>query len=161
MVPLHSNFSKVEKRLLEYIVPFSSLTNGEHYFSFTLDKAFFACFEHSLVESGNIEINMVLRKNETMLTTTYEVDGFIDTQCFRCNDPVDVEVFGDFRLVFKFGHEVSDNEELIVLPPEAYQLDLAEYFYEFVHLLLPNRIVHDEGFCNEEMVEIMKKYIIE
>jgi uncharacterized metal-binding protein YceD (DUF177 family) len=104
---------------------------------------------------------MELKKSETMLVTNYTIQGTVDAQCYRCNDPLEIEVEGDFRLVFKFGNEESDNEELIVLPHEAYQLTLADYFYEFVHVLLPNRIVHEEGDCNEEMVEIMKQYLID
>jgi uncharacterized metal-binding protein YceD (DUF177 family) len=151
----------VEKRLQEYTLMFSSLKDGEHQFSFNLDKSFFDCFEHSLIESGDIQIDMELKKSETMLVTNYTIQGTVDAQCYRCNDPIQIEIEGDFRLVFKFGNEESDNEELIVLPHEAYQLTLADYFYEFVHVLLPNRIVHEEGDCNEEMVEIMKQYLID
>ena len=151
----------MEKRLREYTVVFSSLKDGDHLFSFSLDKSFFDCFEHSLIESGDIQINMDLRKSETMLITNYTVQGTVDTQCYRCNDPVQIEIDGDFRIIFKFGNEESDNEELIVLPHEAYQLELANHFYEFVHVLLPNRIVHEDGECNEDMVTIMKQYLID
>lgn len=151
----------MEKKLREYSLVFSNLKDGEHQFSFKLDKVFFDCFEHSLIESGDIQIDMDLRKSETMLTTNYSIQGAVDSTCYRCNDSLLVDLEGEFRLVFKFGHEESDNEELIVLPPEAYQLELANFFYEFVHVLLPNRIVHEDGDCNEEMAEIMKQYLID
>lgn len=150
----------MKKEFREFIVPFSSLKNGEHKFSFTLNDTFFSHFEHSLIESGEIKIDMILRKSETMLSTDYEVDGIINTTCDRCNDPIQIDISGDFKLVFKFGYEISDNEELVILPPEAYQLELAEYFYEFVNVLRPNRIVHPEGECNEEMAEVLKKYLL-
>ena len=155
-----SNFSTVKKELREFIIPFTSLKYGEHKFNFSLNDSFFSHYEHSLIDSGNIEIDMVLRKSETMLSSHYQVSGTINTTCDRCNDPVQIDIEGDFKLVFKFGHETSDNEELVILPPEAYQLELADYFYEFVNVLRPNRVVHPEGECNEEMVEVMKKYML-
>jgi uncharacterized metal-binding protein YceD (DUF177 family) len=151
----------VEKRLQEYTLVFSSLKDGDHQFSFNLDKSFFDCFEHSLIESGDIQIDMDLKKSETMLVANFTVQGTVDSLCYRCNDPLEFDIEGNFRLVFKFGLEESDNEELIVLPHEAYQLELANHFYEFVHVLLPNRIVHEEGDCNEDMVAIMKQYLID
>ncbi len=155
-----SNFSIVKKEFRDFVVPFSSLKHGEHKFSFTLNDAFFSHYEHSLIQSGDIQIEMVLRKSETMLSTDYEIDGVINTTCDRCNDPIQIDISGDFKLVFKFGHEESDNEELVILPPEAYQLEMADYFYEFVNVLKPNRVVHPEGECNEEMVEVLKKYML-
>lgn len=150
----------MKKELREFTVPFSSLSYGEHSFSFTIEDAFFSYYEHSLIESGTIQIDMILRKSETMLSTNYEVNGFINTTCDRCNDPIQIDISGDFKLVFKFGREESDNEELVILPPEAYQLELADFFYEFVNVLRPNRVVHPEGECNEEMVEVLRKYLL-
>lgn len=150
----------MKKVLREFTVPFSSLSYGEHTFSFTIEDAFFSYYEHSLIESGTIQIDMVLRKSETMLSTNYQVVGTINTTCDRCNDPIQIDISGDFKLVFKFGREESDNEELVILPPEAYQLELADFFYEFVNVLRPNRVVHPEGECNEEMVEVLRKYLL-
>ncbi len=156
-----TNFSIVKREFRDFVVPFSSLKHGEHKFSFTLNDTFFSKYEHSLIESGDIEIDMVLRKSETMLSSDYIVEGSVNTTCDRCNDPIQIAISGEFKLVFKFGHEISDNEELVILPPEAYQLEMADFFYEFVNVLRPNRVVHPDGECNEEMVELMKKYLLE
>ena len=151
----------MRKELRDFVIPFTSLKHGEHTFSFTLEDSFFSFYEHSLIESGTIQIEMILRKSETMLSTNYQVNGAVNTTCDRCNDPIQIDISGEFKLVFKFGREESDNEELVILPPEAYQLELADFFYEFVNVLRPNRVVHPEGECNEEMVEVLKKYLLE
>lgn len=95
------------------------------------------------------------------MSSDYFVKGKVNTICDRCNDPIEIEIQDEFKLVFKFGHEQSDSEELVILPPEAYQLELADYFYEFVNVLRPSRVVHPDGLCNEEMVEVLRKYILE
>lgn len=150
----------MKSSLRNYIVPFTGLKDGQHQLSFEIGKEFFESFEYSLIESGELAIEMDLDKNPNMLTTYYSIKGTVDTTCDRCNDPMTVKIKGDFKLVFKFGREESDNEELIVLPPEAFELELAPYFYEFINVSLPIKKVHPPGLCNEEMVELIGKYSI-
>jgi len=141
-----------------YIVPFTGLKDGKHLFEFEIGDSFFAGFEYTMVETGQVHVDMELDKNPNMLTTRFSLSGRVGTTCDRCNDPLEVAISGDYKLVFKFGHDVSDNEELIVLPPEAYQLELAPFLYEFITVALPARKVHPQGGCNEEMVELLSKY---
>ncbi|GAA0876916.1 hypothetical protein GCM10009118_33260 [Wandonia haliotis] len=150
----------MKSSLRNYNVQFSGLKDGLHQVSFEIGAEFFENFEYSLIESGEVLIDMELDKKPNMLTTRYKVKGVVNTTCDRCADPLELPVEGAFKLVFKFGKEQSDNEELIVLPPEAYMLEMAPYFYEFINVLLPARKVHEEGECNEEMVTLISQYSI-
>jgi uncharacterized protein len=150
----------VNSSFKEYIVPFTGLKDGKHLFEFEIGDAFFADIEYSMIESGKVHVEMELDKNPNMLTTRFNLEGTVETTCDRCNDPMEVDIQGNFRLVFKFGNELSDNEELIVLPPEAHELELAPFLYEFITISLPARKVHPEGECNEEMVELISKYSV-
>lgn len=150
----------MDKRLKESNLVFSSLKDGEHELEYTLNEAFFACFEQSTIEKGEINVIVSLNKSETMLNTNFDLSGEVTADCFRCNTAMKVEIENDFRLIFKFGNEPSDNEELIVLPPEEYQIDFSPYFYEFALLSLPKRIVHPDGECDEEMQQLMEKYMV-
>lgn len=150
----------MDKRLKKYNLVFSSLKDGEHEFEYVLDDAFFACFEQSTIEKGEITVVVNLHKSETMLSSVFALSGAVTSDCYRCNSSLKAEITNDFRLVFKFGQDVSDNEELIVLAPEEYQIDFSPYFYEFAHLSLPKRIVHPDGECDEEMQGLMEKYLV-
>ena len=150
----------MKSSLRDYNIPFTGLKDGNHQFSFEIGKAFFEKFEYSLIDSGELTIEMDLNKNPTMLTTHYSIKGRVDTTCDRCNESLNVPIKGEFKLVFKFGREESDNEELIVLPPEAYELELAPYLYEFINVSLPIKKVHPPGLCNEEMVALISKYSV-
>lgn len=146
--------------LRNYNVPFTGLKDGSHQVSFEIGREFFENFEYSLIDSGEVKIDVELDKNPNMITTRYHVKGSVETTCDRCSDVLSIDIEGDFKLVFKFGREASDNEELIVLPPEAHQLELAPFFYEFITILLPARKVHAVGECNEDMVKLLSKYTI-
>jgi uncharacterized metal-binding protein YceD (DUF177 family) len=46
-------------------------------------------------------------------------------------------------LVVKFGHEFNDeHDEILILPHEAYQVNVAQYIYELIVLSTPSKRVH-------------------
>jgi uncharacterized metal-binding protein YceD (DUF177 family) len=49
---------------------------------------------------------------------------------------------------------------LIVLDFEAYELDVKMNIYELISVSLPVRVVHEQGECNPEMLELLEKYVI-
>jgi uncharacterized metal-binding protein YceD (DUF177 family) len=63
--------------------------------------------------------------------------------------------------VFKFALEPSDDETLIVLHPDSYELDIRDNLYELITVSLPIRLVHSEGECNEEMIALLNKYTVQ
>lgn len=144
----------------EYIIPFIGLKIGFHEFEFEIRDAFFENRDYSIIHSGTVNVKLILEKKETMLIAEFEIDGVVSTNCDRCNDPVDVPVKGQFRLVFKFGTQESDDETLIVMHPDTYEIDVRENIYELITVSLPSRCVHKPGECNQEMLELLSKYTV-
>jgi uncharacterized protein len=142
------------------MIPFVGLKIGTHRYEFELDKSFFASFEASPIDDATVQCSLVLEKKETMMIATYSVSGTVDTACDRCNDPIAVPVNGEMRIIYKFGNELSEDENLIVLEPDAYELDVAPQLYELLVISLPIRILHPEGGCNEEVMELYNSLII-
>jgi uncharacterized metal-binding protein YceD (DUF177 family) len=142
----------------EYIIPFVGLKLGFHEFEYDVRDTFFEDREYSIIHSGNVNVKLVLEKKQTMLIGEFTVNGSVSTDCDRCNDPVEVPVNGQYRVVFKFDTEASDDETLIVLHPDSYEIDLFDTVYEFITVSLPSRSVHPKGECNQEMIELLAKY---
>lgn len=145
----------------EYIIPFIGLKLGFHEFEFDVRDTFFEEREYSLIHSGNVNVKLVLEKKETMLIGEFTINGSVSTNCDRCNDPVEVPVKGDYKVIFRFGLEPSDDETLVVLHPDDYEIDLYDTIYEFIIVSLPSRSVHPKGECNQEMLELLSKYSIQ
>lgn len=141
-----------------YAIPFVGLKLGMHEFEFDIDKSFFESLPYSLIEDGRLIAYLELEKKETMLIANIGIDGFIFSDCDRCGEPINQEIDGEFTIYYTFGHEESEDENLIVIAPESYQIDLTQPIYELITLSLPSRMVHDEGDCNEEMVALIAKY---
>jgi uncharacterized metal-binding protein YceD (DUF177 family) len=60
-------------------------------------------------------------------------------------------------LVYKFGDEPSFDESLVVLPKDAFQLDLFQPCFELAVISLPTRYVHSEQECNQEVIKLLQK----
>ncbi len=155
-----SNFCVVKKSTNEFIIQFVGLKLGTHRYEFNIDKSFFEGVENTLIDDANVLIELAFEKKETMMIAEFSLSGTVTTPCDRCNDPMEVRIHGDYRIVYKFGTEVSEDENLIILHPESYELDLSAPIYELLVISLPTRRIHPEGECNEEVMDLYNKYIV-
>lgn len=155
-----SNFCTVKKDSSAFVIHFVGLKLGTHEYDFEVDKTFFEDINYSLIEDGKVQAHLSLQKKETMMIGEYTINGTVFTNCDRCNDPVELPIQGTYRVVYKFGDETSDDENLIILHPEAFELDVAAQLYEFMCVSLPARILHKPGECNEEMMALYDSYIV-
>lgn len=141
-----------------FIIPFVGLKIGKHTFEFNITDAFFEQVEYSLIERGNVHVTMTLDKKESMMIGDFSIDGKVIASCDLCNDPVEVQVEGEYQLIFKFDDKPSDDETLIIVYPEEFELNLQENLLELITVSLPSRTIHPEGECDSDMLEILNEY---
>jgi len=103
-------------------------------------------------------VKLNLEKKETMLIASFEVKGVVSAPCARCNEEMDQKIKGDLTVYFVLGEEESEDENLIVIPKESYEIDVQQSMYEMIMLALPARSAHKKNECNEEMVQLIQKY---
>ena len=144
----------------DYIIPFVGLKLGGHNFDFQITDSFFDDIDYSIIHKGNVKVELLLEKKETMLIGDYKISGVVEMECSRCTDPVDVEIEGEYKLVYKFGTEPSDDESLIIVYPEEFELNIKENILELITVSLPALATHEEGDCNEEMISILSDYMM-
>ena len=132
--------------LSQYTLPFSGLSEGKHQFEFTVDDRFFAEFENSEVENGELSIRVELEKRTTYLRLTFSIKGVVSLICDRCLENFSYPIESKRELLVKFSEKpVEDEAELIYLHPSEFQVEIAQYIYEFVILSLPIRRIHPDG----------------
>ena len=141
-----------------FAIPFVGLKLGLHEFEFDIDKSFFDSLPYSLIENGRLTAYLELEKKETMLIANLGIVGFIFTNCDRCTESLSQEIDGEFTIYYTFGEEDSEDENLIVISPDSYQIDITQPLYELISLSMPSKLIHDETECNEEMVALLAKY---
>ena len=147
----------------EYIIPFVGLSNESHRFSFFIDDAFFAMFEVSEITRAGVQIELDLDKSDRMLVLNFNMSGFIGVTCSRCLDEFDLEVEAEQEFFVKFGTEYKEEDDnVLILPEGASQLDVSDLIFDYVHLMIPYRVVHPENeagetACDPEVIEQLIK----
>lgn len=141
-----------------FAISFAGLKIGKHDYAYDVDKSFFEEYEYSAIEDADLQVKVTLDKKETMLIVEFFIEGDVTTTCDRCMDPLELSLEADYKQIFKFGHEESEDETLTVLHPDEHEIDVKSFIYEFIIVSLPGKIVHPKGECNEEMMATMEKY---
>ena len=71
-------------------------------------------------------------------------------------DPLEVVVEADRELVVKFGQEyLEESDEILVVGEQDGVLDLEWLMYEDIVLSLPVQRLHEDGQCNDSMLQII------
>lgn len=145
----------------KYIIPFVGLKTGKHIFGFDLTDSFFDIFEYSVIQKGRVKVELLFEKKETMMIGDFTIQGIVETTCDRCNDIMDVEIKGEYQLIYKFDNEESGNESLIIIYPEEYEIDIKNSLLELISVSVPSLNKHSkDDECNEDMISILDEYLL-
>lgn len=142
----------------EFLIPIKGLSTGKHNYIFTLDTPFFLQFEETLVSKAALIADIVLDKQPLWIGILGTIKGEVITECDRCLDELRIPLETEVKLIVKFGRTEGEEEsdEMIILEPSEAELDLGQFFYDYVCLNLPLQKVHPKGECNSEMVKKLK-----
>ena len=110
----------------QYKLCLRTLSEGDHEYSWLLEDKYFQSFEANGIEGGEVEVHLHLHRMGSIFNLTFSYNGVVDTTC-----------------------------DILVIPELDGVLDLEWLLYEDVVLSLPMQRLHDEGDCNEEMMEII------
>ena len=153
-------------RLKDYSISFKGLKDGMHRFEYQIGASFFDLFEEPLVESGELNAVVTLNKSQKLLVVDFDIKGRVNSICDKCLGPMVIDIESSERMYFNFGLEYSEqSEEIIVLPYEEHQINVAQWIYEFIIVSLPLRHIHpdDENgnpTCDPDMLEKLDEYIV-
>jgi uncharacterized protein len=143
------------------IVPISGLKIGNYPFSFRINDTFFDEFSESRDFQGQLMVDLVLLKSETMIQANMNGRGKLYLNCARCNDSLELNQNFSFSHIFKFGSfsETHYDEDISYIPSDTYELDFSQLIYEQIMLSIPLKPLHDEGQCNKEVIKLLDSYI--
>ncbi len=148
---------KKEKKQL--IIPFAGLNEGIHQFEFEIDSTFFEQFDYSIIEKGNFKIKVKFEKKKNHFNIYLKLKGKITANCDRCLEPLTIKVKGEESLIVKFGETTyNETDEITVISPSEFELDLTSDVYQFTHMLLPTKVKHEKkNDCNPEFIKQLEK----
>jgi len=146
------------KDLKEFSIQFVGLKEGKHEFKYSIDNKFFEAFNFDEYESSSLEVSLNFVKKSTLFELVFTVEGSVEVPCDVTNELYDQEIDSELPLVVKFGPEFNDdNEEILILPHEAYEFNVAQFIYEMIVLAVPNKRVHPKVLDGTMKSEALKK----
>jgi uncharacterized metal-binding protein YceD (DUF177 family) len=146
------------KGLSEYIIRFEGLKQGTHFYEFNVENKFFEEFDCTEFKKSTFKIDLEFIKQSTIMLLKFDFKGTIAVPCDRCLDVVDITVKGEEKLIIKFGKEMyEETEEILILPVQEHEINVAKYIYEFINLNLPQKRIHSEGLCNKGVIKEFEK----
>jgi uncharacterized metal-binding protein YceD (DUF177 family) len=145
-----------------YNVVISGLPAGVHTYPFELGDAFFAGFENSEVQHGQLQAEISVEKKSDFLQLGVRITGSVTATCDRCLDDLSLPVQFQAAPVVKFtdgktAEPLPCDDDTLWATAGDNELDVAPYLYDSIILSLPLRRVHPEGQCNKEMTERLKQ----
>lgn len=142
-----------------YKIDLKNLEIGTHEFEYQLGNKYFTDIDGTEVQKGKIRVLLTLKRTPLMFDLSFKLDGLAYVPCDRCLDDVEIPIDTTAKLIIKFGREYSEeSDEVIVIPEEEGEINLAWFIYEFVALAIPMKHVHAPGKCNKSMSSKLKKH---
>jgi uncharacterized metal-binding protein YceD (DUF177 family) len=152
----------------DFKIPFVGLKLGKHEFRFTLDNSFFGSLgiepSNLLVSRGELSALVLFDKQqENIFHLDFYIDGTLVLNCERCLDDFNYSLDIHETLLVKIGEEDFDDPDILIIPKNEFQLNVAPLIYEFISLALPLIQVHPldsagNPECNNETAEVIKRF---
>ncbi len=155
------NYNQDMGKFSLYNIPLRSLPEGKHEFKYDLDESFFALIDDGTAEvkKGDLKVVIFLKKTSATFELNFDIAGSVQVPCDRCLDDISMDVDAKNKLIVKFGKEYSEeSDEIVIIPEDDGEINIAWFLYEFIVLSLPAKKIHPSGTCNKAMSSKLNKH---
>jgi uncharacterized protein len=149
-----------------FTIPVGGLKEGQNCFDFELDKGFLEQYEETEIQDAKLKAIVEAEKTSSHIDISIRITGVINIACTRCLGVFSYPVDCENRLLVKFGQNDDESDpDIIFIPKDKHELNLMQYFYEYILLALPIKRVHPddkngESTCDKEMIKKLSEYIV-
>eukprot|EP00657_Telonema_sp_P-1_P011958 TRINITY_DN784_c0_g1_i1.p1 TRINITY_DN784_c0_g1~~TRINITY_DN784_c0_g1_i1.p1 ORF type:complete len:181 (-),score=14.95 TRINITY_DN784_c0_g1_i1:5-547(-) len=96
-----------------------------------------------MISKGKLTANISLNKSETMIQTVFRIKGSIELECDRSLDLFNFPIDLERPFIYKLGNEHEElSDEVVVIPRDTQQLNVASIMFEFIGLEIPMKKLH-------------------
>lgn len=127
-------------------------------YSFQIDEFFFTAIQAPQIQRGNVAVQVDVARSSHAFTLDFQIEGEVEVECDRCLEPMLQPIQTTETLCVKLGTTFAEDDDIITIPEEEGTIDLSWYIYEFIALSLPIYHAHEDGECNEEMMQALGKH---
>lgn len=144
----------------KYRIDLKGMKENSAHYEFLLGNDFFAAIDSPELQKGKVTVELDVKKSAQAFELNFQSHGVVVVLCDRCLDEMDQEVTSTDKIFVKFGAEYADEgDNLIIVPEEDGDINVAWIMYEFIALAIPMKHVHAPGKCNKAMSGKLNKYL--
>ncbi len=144
-----------------FVIPFKGLKEENHQFEFQIKKEFFEFYQYDDVHDSDLLVQLDFNKKSTFIELSFNVTGTVQVVCDLTNEPFHQPIDANLELVIKFGEIFNDEDiDILILPHEAYEVDLSQYIYEMIVLAIPTKKIHPgvkDGTIKSEILDKLEE----
>ena len=147
----------------DFLIPLNGLPQGRSLSRTFVDRKFFESFENAEILDASLDISIETEKSGQYIGIDCRMSGNVTVACDRCLEPLVIPVDTVARLSVKFGSGTADEadmtdsgREIVRVPSDEAELDMAQVIYDYVCLSLPMRRTHPDGECNESVMKYLE-----
>ena len=150
-----------------FTIPLGGLKEGCHTFDFEISKEFFDLFEESEIKEGELVAITEVERRSSHIDLVIRISGKVRICCDRCLELFDQLLEFEDRILVKFGIVSDDSDpEIVTVPADEHELDMKQYFYEFIHLALPIKRMHPvdkkgNSTCDPAMLQKLEEHLVD
>jgi uncharacterized protein len=128
---------------LDYFsLPYAGMKDGVHGFDFSVGRDFFRKFDDLPVVNGDINVHLDVDKRAQHSILEFDITGTVATLCDRCLADINLPIRGKQTLHVKVGIG-EDDGEVVFISEDTVRMNVAQYIYEFICLVMPAIRVYD------------------
>lgn len=143
-------------------IMFVGLKMGEHIFSYKLSKEFFETKEIQEILEGEVKVNLILKKKETLLVLDFSLEGEVVVLCDLCLEEIRTKIRSKYKQIMKFSDDVIEEEGIISIPLKEHKINVEHTLYEILSFAIPSKrncsidISRDKR-CDKSMLKKIEK----
>lgn len=135
--------------LEEFNIDFNRISEDSFEFNYKLDDTFFALKEHSLYDSGLLEVIVEGTRIENTVTLKYGVKGAIHASCERCLEAIDIPLEYEYLEGVKITSDKSLLEQENHIHESHPVFSIYDSLYERICMEMPGRLICENSSRKE------------
>jgi uncharacterized metal-binding protein YceD (DUF177 family) len=129
--------------LSNFDISIVKLRNGEHFYEFHLDTAFFESFGNNELQEADFNVSVKVNKNERIIMAHFDIKGIAGLICDRSLESYQEEMSIVDSVAYKFGDtEEVLSENLIQITDNTHEINVGQLLFEMVSFAVPMKKLH-------------------
>lgn len=120
-------------------------------FEWHLDDTFFNALDEQEIEHGSLDATLRVNRKSGAYELLFRVKGDISIPCDRCLEPMTQPIDTEATIKARLGDQYEDDGDIITVPAEPGELDVAWNLYEIIVLAIPIYHAHPDGECSDDV----------